>query len=102
MTRAKDAASNVKYYTRRLSKAGTYGEHRVITWADDKGTAIARVYDNNDGTAEVTLYTADNKAFPKTLSNDEMLCWNVCEAHVKERGFTTAIRETADVRAYND
>jgi hypothetical protein len=100
MTRAK--AENTVTYKRRIGKVGAYGEHKVVTWDSANGVALARIYENNDGTVEVTLYSADNKPHPRTLPNDGQRCWNICEAHVKERGFTTMIRETSDVRAYND
>lgn len=100
MTRSK--AENTATYTRRIGKVGTYGEHKVVTWESSNGATLARIYDNNDGTVEVTLHSADNTPHPRTLPNNERRCWNICEAHVKERGFTKMTRETSDVRAYND
>lgn len=101
MTRSK--AENTATYSRRIGKAGSYGEHKVVTWsAVSDGATLARIYDKNDGSVEVTLFSSDNKPHPRTLPNNERRCWDICEAHVKERGFTAMVRETADVRAYND
>lgn len=100
MTRSK--AENTATYTRYIGKVGTYGESKVVTWKAANGTVLACIEDNNNGTVEVTLYSADNKPHPRNLPNNERRCWDICEAHVKERGFTKMARETADVRAYND
>jgi hypothetical protein len=74
MTRAK--AENTVTYKRRIGKVGAYGEHKVVTWDSANGVALARIYENNDGTVEVTLYSADNTPHPRTLPNDGQRCWN--------------------------
>lgn len=101
MNRAK-AATTANLYTRHIGKAGIYGEQKVVTWATLNGVELARIDDNNDGTVTVTLHSSNNTPHPRNLPNDSRRWWNVCEAHVKERGFNKLARETADVRAYND
>jgi hypothetical protein len=90
----------VEYIT-VLGKAGTYGEYKVESWQDMSRRDIAAIQYNKDGTYSVTLCTAKHIRHTRTLA-DLKTARAVCEAHVKERGFTKLHGEYADVRAYND
>ena len=87
-------------YTRHIGQVGTYGEHKFITWKEGNGSLIATSYDNLDGTCNVTLYTATGVGHARNVPTNQD--WDICEAHTRERGFITLIRESCDVRAWND
>ena len=88
-------------YHRHTAKVGVYGEHEHHTWRDANSVLLAESYQKDDGSYDVTLYNRANVPFTRNLRETRIM-WNVCEAHVKERGFDTLGHDTADVRAYND
>lgn len=88
-------------YITVLGKAGTYGELTVEQWQDMSRRDIAAIQHNRDGSYSVTLCTAKHIRHTRTLA-DLNVARAVCEAHLKERGFTKLYGEYADVKAYND
>lgn len=88
-------------YITVLGKVGTYGECKTEEWQDMSRRDIAVIQHNNDGTYSVTLVTAKHIRHTRTM-DDIKVARAVCEAHVKERGFTKLYGEYADHRAYND
>lgn len=88
-------------YITKLGKVGTYGETSTEEWLDMSRRPIAIIYHNADGTFTVTLYTAKQIGHTRTLQ-DLKVARDVCEAHLKERGFTKLRGEYADIKAYND
>lgn len=90
-------------YVIKISKVGTYGERTKVEWfaGHVNGELLASLEQLADGGVHVVLYAAAGGAFPRTV-DEEMPSYSVCEAHVKERGYTNLKTEYADVRAYND
>ena len=88
-------------YITIIGSTGSYGECRTEEWQDMSRREIAVIQHNNDGTFTVTLVNAKHVRFSRTL-RDLTIARNVCEAHIKARGFTKLHGEYADVRAYND
>lgn len=88
-------------YVIHIGKVGTYGETKHVTWrVGYNGPLLAETYEKDDGTVDVILYNSSNVPFKRNISSGRD--WHICEAHAKERGFTTLLRTSSDIRAYND
>jgi hypothetical protein len=89
-------------YRRHGAKVGTYGEYSHDTWRDATDSSLlAEMYQKDDGTYDVTLYNRSHIPYTHNL-RDSRIAWDVCEAHMKERGYDNLVSDTADIRAYND
>lgn len=88
-------------YITMIGKTGSYGECKTVAWQDMNRRDIAVILYNSDGTYSVTLCTARHIRHTRIMSELDK-ARAVCEAHLKERGFTKLYGEYADVRAYND